>query len=87
MPWLRKVKVKYTNTEKPHRCKVPGCSGGTKKLAVGSVWLCRKCKRMWKVSSVTQFPDGNNASMTWRTISRLAPNQEIIRLSPLLIDY
>ena len=80
------LKVKYTNTEKPHNCRVPGCSWRTKKLAVGSVWLCRKCERMWEVSSVTQFSDGNNSSMTWRTISGLALNQEITRLSPILTD-
>jgi hypothetical protein len=87
MPWIKKIK--HSNIEKPHYCKVPGCSWGTKRLAVGSVWECNKCFARWKVVSVEQFSDGSNSKMTWSTGEKGVRDnyQKITRLSPILTDF
>lgn len=57
MPWIAK----------PHACRLPR-SGFHR--AVGSLWRCRKCDRVWEIEAHTYNPSRNSDTVHWATIPR-----------------
>jgi ribosomal protein L37AE/L43A len=68
---------------KPHHCKIPGVSRRTRIVDIGSTWECKKCRKIWTVTSVTRpLGDGKNYTMIWETDA----GQRVTMLDPMYTD-
>lgn len=55
MPWVKEVR-------EDHKCHKPSAS---KRRNVGSLWQCRKCKKVWRITDY--FPTYSGSNLWWTT--------------------
>lgn len=75
MPWINKIKYPK---EEIHECSPPGVSWRTRTVAVNSNWECRKCGRIWIVTSVKQYSNGHNHEITFTSSRRVNGQKGIV---------